>query len=114
VAEYADACNLFDAGAEALAARLEILGKHCDDVGRDPRDIEVTVLSRLLLSKTGGTSERGNRVWTVHEAVEHYGQLAEVGLDHVIWTMPNVADDAAYTLVSEVVRQLEPVRSGLR
>ena len=78
------------------------------------RDIEVTVLSRLLLSKTGGTSERGNRIWTVDEAVEHYGQLAEVGLDHVIWTLPNVADDTAYTLVSDVVRQLEPVRSGLR
>lgn len=114
VAKYADACNLFDAGAQALAAHLEILGKHCDDVGRDPRDIEVTVLSRLLLSKSGGTSERGNRIWTVDEAVEHYGQLAEVGLDHVIWTLPNVADDTAYTLASDVVRQLEPVRSGLR
>ena len=37
VAKYADACNLFDAGPEALAARLGILRGHCDDVGRDPR-----------------------------------------------------------------------------
>jgi F420-dependent oxidoreductase-like protein len=112
VAKYADACNLFDAGPEALAARLAILHAHCEDVGRDRREIQVTALSRLLLSSTGGTSARGNRIWTIDEAVDHYGRLAEVGLDHVIWTLPDVADDTAYELVGELVRQLEPVTAG--
>lgn len=112
VARYADACSLFDAGPETMAARLAILRGHCDDVGRNAREIEVTALSRLLVSATGGTSARGNRIWTVGEAVEHYGRLAEVGLDHVIWTLPDVADDTAYELLAELVRQLEPVEAG--
>lgn len=53
-----------------------------------------------------------HQIWTVDEAVDHYGTLGEVGLDHVIWTVPDVADDTAYELVSELVRQLEPVAAG--
>ncbi|KGN39203.1 LLM class F420-dependent oxidoreductase [Knoellia subterranea] len=111
-AKYADACSLFDAGPDAMAARLAILRGHCDDLGRDPRDIEVTALSRLLVSRTGGTSPRGNRIWTVDEAIDHYGRLAEVGLDHVIWTLPDVSDHTAYEVVADIVRQLEPVAAG--
>lgn len=112
VAKYADACSLFDAGPEAMAARLAILRGHCDDVGRNPREIEVTALSRLLVSRAGGTTARGNRIRTVDEAVDHYGRLAAGGLDHVIWTLPDVADDTAYELVAELARQLEPVEAG--
>ena len=112
VAKYADACNLFDAGPEAMADRLAILRGHCDDVGRDPGQIEVTALSRLTLGRSGGTSARGEQVRSVDEAVEHYGALAEVGLDHAILSMSNDTDDTAYELVGELVRQLEPVTSG--
>ena len=43
VATYADACNLFgDAGV--IAHKLEVLRRHCDVVGRDPSEIEVTAL----------------------------------------------------------------------
>lgn len=109
VAQYADACNLFDAGPEAMAARLAILRGHCDDVGRDPREIEVTALSRLTLGRSGGTSPRGEQVRSVDEAVDHYGTLADVGLDHVMLSMSNDTDDTAYDLVGELVRQLTPV-----
>lgn len=112
VAQYADACNLFDAGPEAMASRLAILRGHCDDVGRDPREIEVTALSRLTLGREGGTSARGDEVKSVDEAVEYYGTLAEVGLDHVIVSMSNDTDDAAYELVGEMVRQLEPLSAS--
>jgi F420-dependent oxidoreductase-like protein len=43
VAAYADACNLFG-DAATLAHKLEVLRRHCDDVGRDPDEIEVTTL----------------------------------------------------------------------
>jgi F420-dependent oxidoreductase-like protein len=43
VAEYADACNIFGEGP-IIAHKLEVLRRHCDDVGRDPADIEVTTL----------------------------------------------------------------------
>lgn len=48
VARYADACNLFaDGGAEGVAAvahKLEVLDRHCADVGRDPSQVARTIL----------------------------------------------------------------------
>lgn len=112
VAKYADACNLFDAGPDAMAARLAILRGHCDDVGRDPREIEVTALSRLTLGRSGDTAPSGATVKSVDEAVDYYGTIAGVGLDHVILSMDNDTDDTAYGLVGELVRQLEPVAAA--
>ncbi|CAN7379343.1 LLM class F420-dependent oxidoreductase [Knoellia sp. LjRoot47] len=112
VAKYADACNLFDAGPEAMASRLAILRGHCDDVGRDPREIEVTALSRLSLGTSGAKAPSGETMQSVDEAVDRYGRLAEVGLDHLILGMGNDTDDTAYELVAELVRQLEPVQAG--
>jgi F420-dependent oxidoreductase-like protein len=43
VATYADACNIFG-DAATLPHKLEVLRRHCDDVGRDPDEIEVTTL----------------------------------------------------------------------
>ena len=40
VAQYADACNLFAATLDEVAHKLDVLARHCDDVGRDPATIE--------------------------------------------------------------------------
>ena len=45
VAQYAQACNLFD-GPE-LEHKLEVLRRHCEDLGRDYDEIEKTVMARL-------------------------------------------------------------------
>ena len=47
VARYADACNIFG-GPEEVAHKLDVLRRHCDDVGRDPNEIEVTAMYREL------------------------------------------------------------------
>ena len=44
VAEYADACNLFAAGTDEVRHKLDVLRRHCDDVGRDYESIEKTML----------------------------------------------------------------------
>lgn len=44
VAAYADACNLFG-DADTIAHKLEVLRRHCEQVGRDPAEIEVTALA---------------------------------------------------------------------
>jgi F420-dependent oxidoreductase-like protein len=44
VAQYADACNLFPEGPEGVAHKLDVLRRHCDDVGRDYDEIEKTML----------------------------------------------------------------------
>ena len=47
VAEYADACNVIGEPAE-VAHKLDVLRRHCDAVGRDPNEIEVTTMFRNL------------------------------------------------------------------
>jgi F420-dependent oxidoreductase-like protein len=47
VAKYADACNIFGS-VEELTHKLDVLRRHCDDVGRDIREIEVTTMFRNL------------------------------------------------------------------
>ncbi len=65
VAQYADACNLFG-GPEEVEHKLTVLRRHCDDVGRDPNEIEVTVGFRDLPAEwssddlvRGGRGARG-------------------------------------------------------
>lgn len=45
VAQYAHACNLFDAGPDVIAAKLDVLARHCADVQRDPADIHKTIIT---------------------------------------------------------------------
>ncbi len=46
VARYADACNIFG-DAPTIAHKLDVLQRHCDEVGRDRDEIEVTVLMNV-------------------------------------------------------------------
>jgi F420-dependent oxidoreductase-like protein len=43
VAQYADACNIFG-DASTVSEKLVVLHRHCEDVGRDPAEIEATAL----------------------------------------------------------------------
>ena len=45
VAQYGDACNLFASSPEEVAHKLDVLRRHCDDVGRDYDDIRKTLLA---------------------------------------------------------------------
>jgi F420-dependent oxidoreductase-like protein len=45
VAQYADACNIFG-GPDEVAQKIEVLRRHCDAVGRDLGEIEVTAMYR--------------------------------------------------------------------
>jgi F420-dependent oxidoreductase-like protein len=44
VAQYADACNIFGDPA-VVTHKIDVLRRHCDDIGRDPNEIEVTVIA---------------------------------------------------------------------
>lgn len=45
VARYADACNLFATDPAGVAHKLEVLDRHCGDVGRDPSEIMRTMIT---------------------------------------------------------------------
>jgi F420-dependent oxidoreductase-like protein len=78
VATYADACNLFDAGTEELAHKLEVLDRHCDDVGRDSAEIQKTVVSSW-----GDPLEDG--------FLARMQEYAALGIEQV-WVQPDAAD----------------------
>ncbi len=51
VAQYADGCNLFG-DAERAAHLLGVLGRHCEDLGRDPAEITKTSMITLAIAET--------------------------------------------------------------
>ncbi len=71
VAQYGQACNLFD-GPE-VAHKLDVLRRHCDDLGRDYDAIEKTVISMADLGDDA----------KIDHFVDHLGGLAELGITHV-------------------------------
>ncbi len=81
VAQYADACNLFARmGHDALRKKLDILNRHCEDVGRKYGDIEKTTLSTANLAP-GQMSPK--------DVINEIRALAELGIDQCIFNMPN-------------------------
>jgi F420-dependent oxidoreductase-like protein len=104
VAQYADACNIFDMGPAGVAAKYAVLRGHCDAVGRDYSEIEKTVLTRMALGD-GSPSPSGEPTITVAEAVDRLGALAEIGTDHVIMGMSNVAVPGTFDVVADLVTQ---------
>ena len=45
VARYADACNLYAPEPAFVARKLEVLTRHCEEEGRDPSEIQKTIIS---------------------------------------------------------------------
>jgi F420-dependent oxidoreductase-like protein len=75
VAEYADACNLFDIPDEGATIRrkLEVLAGHCDELGRPYDEIDKTVSTRLADGETAdGLADRCAR-------------FADQGIGHLIF-----------------------------
>lgn len=86
VAQYADACNLFARmGRDAVRQRLEVLRRHCEKLGRDYAGIEKTTLSTVHLA-AGWQQPK--------DVIEECRTLAELGIQHCIFNMPNVHEVA--------------------
>jgi F420-dependent oxidoreductase-like protein len=72
VAQYADACNFFG-GPDEVAHKVDVLRRHCDTLGRDPNEIEVTVGFRDLPPD-----------WTTDELLRGAEALAAVGVSTLV------------------------------
>jgi F420-dependent oxidoreductase-like protein len=66
VAQYADSCNIFGP-PEMVAHKIEVLRRHCDNVARDIREIEVTALLQATED------------WTPDDVVRQSEAYADVG-----------------------------------
>lgn len=99
VARYADACNLFAFGDNSvLKHKLDVLRGHCEAVGRPYDEIEKTSLGHLHVTRDGRDGSL-----TPAAAVEYFAALAELGVDHGIFSLRDVHDDAALELLANDV-----------
>lgn len=103
VAQYADASNMFGHyGKEAIAQKLDVLKRHCDSVGRDFNEIEITILAFMQAGPNG---------ILVDEALKACEMWASLGVDQVIFsTVPGVE---TITPLETIGRQIIPEVAGL-
>jgi alkanesulfonate monooxygenase SsuD/methylene tetrahydromethanopterin reductase-like flavin-dependent oxidoreductase (luciferase family) len=100
VAQYGDATNVFG-GPVALAHKYEVLRGHCADVGRDYDEIERSTLQTMRIGDGSGRTE------TPAQIVDRFGELADAGAQHVIFSVPGVDDLSRLERIgAEVVPQL--------
>jgi alkanesulfonate monooxygenase SsuD/methylene tetrahydromethanopterin reductase-like flavin-dependent oxidoreductase (luciferase family) len=96
-ARYADACNLqigtrlpgfppyirerYEGYEEYLREKLSELDRRCEEVGRSPAEVERTVLATIKLASDAMDAA---------EVIKLCDSLKRLGIDHVIFNMPNV------------------------
>lgn len=92
VAQYADACNLFD--MPELSQKLDVLRGHCKTLGRDYGAIEKTVMTHAVPGPDGSGLD---------EFLGRLRELADLGVEHVHSRLPEVHDLRAIELYREKV-----------
>ena len=93
VAKYADACNLFGAEPAEVAHKIEVLDRHCEAEGRDPAQVQRTLIS--------GTDPLEDADAFLRRCQEY----AALGIDQV-WVGPNPADPVGS--VTRICEQVLP------
>jgi alkanesulfonate monooxygenase SsuD/methylene tetrahydromethanopterin reductase-like flavin-dependent oxidoreductase (luciferase family) len=120
VARYADANNVGD-GIENVRRKEAILLQHCEDVGRDPNEIERTTGIGVVIIRDSREEARrvfeatfvrnGNaRRWenqpvgTPEDVIETLAPFPEIGYRHLIAGFPAPYDEESMTRLATEVR----------
>jgi F420-dependent oxidoreductase-like protein len=93
VARYGDACNLFDIpdGGATVRRKLDVLARHCEELGRPHEEIEKTISTRLEPAEPP------------EAFAERCAQLAGLGIQHaVVITAGPWSEEAVATLAAAV------------
>jgi alkanesulfonate monooxygenase SsuD/methylene tetrahydromethanopterin reductase-like flavin-dependent oxidoreductase (luciferase family) len=80
VARYADMWNAMGP-VDVMAHKVEVLRRHCDEVGRDIAEIEFTLGCKVTIRDS---KEEADRVWQEHMA-HNKTPMAEVADDDTFW-----------------------------
>ena len=121
VARYADACNLFGE-APTIARKVEVLHRHCAEVGRDPAEVEVTQLSTVLVGRDNEevgalveklrppkvSAERYARyvsAGTVDQHASRVRDLVAAGAGTVVVSLADLGDTGPIERFVEVIRR---------
>lgn len=82
VAQYADQCNV-TGNAGTLARKIEVLHRHCAQVGRDPAEISVTWMTPLILTTSSQNTAEVNEMLAAAASPEEIAGFT-VGQPHEI------------------------------
>lgn len=123
-AQYASGCNLFG-DASTVRKRVDILRRHCADVGRDPSEVEVTHLGEMLLGRDRrDLEERIERLrpanvgpdrfaatvnaGTIDDHHAGFSELAEAGVETAIVSAPDLSDPTAFPIFADLLGRFDP------
>ena len=106
-AELGDACNIVSSDPDLLRHKVEVLRRHCAEVGRDPAEVAVTVLDlpvvgrdrddvwarveRLRGRTKAATFAARTHAGTVADHRTRHAGLADLGVSQVFLTTPDLA-----------------------
>ncbi|MBI5106704.1 MAG: LLM class F420-dependent oxidoreductase [Solirubrobacterales bacterium] len=122
VARYADGCNVFG-NAEHARHLLDVLERHCEDVGRDPAEITKTRNGVLVIAPTheqamakldflkglGLTQERIDTSVTAggpDEVAEQAQAFLDAGLEGLTFMVPDAHDVETIALAGQTIGPL--------
>jgi F420-dependent oxidoreductase-like protein len=95
VAKYADACNLYAfENLDMLRAKLAVLRRHCDAIGRPFDAIERTAL---------GSIDVGKDAMSARDAIEYCRRVHDAGIQHLIVSLPVAHELTAIELLKNEV-----------
>jgi F420-dependent oxidoreductase-like protein len=107
VAQYADMCNV-PGDVATVRHKLEVLDRHCKDVGRDSGEVTRTWLGSLFLTNSAEETESTKQfiagaagqeavsafvIGQDDEVTAQVEELAAAGLDELIFNMPMAAPE---------------------
>jgi alkanesulfonate monooxygenase SsuD/methylene tetrahydromethanopterin reductase-like flavin-dependent oxidoreductase (luciferase family) len=108
VAQYADACNLFDLPTpefrDNIVRKLDVLRGHCARSGRDFAAIEKTVTSNFDF---GEDPKAGAAAF-----LAHLRELAAAGIDHALVSPRQAWDEATLEAVAAILPEVHAIEPG--
>jgi F420-dependent oxidoreductase-like protein len=117
-ARYADACNVMG-DAATVAAKVDVLRRHCTALERDPAEVEVTHLAPTLLGDHRQLADTIERLrprrldaeryaaqvnsGTADEQIGRFRELADLGVGLAIVSLPDLDEPDAVSRWSPVI-----------
>src|SRR4051794_9675393 len=113
VAEHADGWNTFYGDLGEFQHKLDVLARHCDDVGRDPAEIRKQIVIRAVLDETEakarGRAEEGVFAGTPSQLAEALAGHRGLGVEDFLVLARPPAD---FTTIELFAREVAPLMRG--
>jgi F420-dependent oxidoreductase-like protein len=122
VARHADACNLFGR-PDVISRKVEVLRRHCAEVGRDPDQVEIThLVDTMTAPNRQALRERVEQLrsrdmpadmfmarhnaGTVEDQLAHIAAYHEAGVGHSMVVLPDVHLEGSIETFAAVIAKL--------